>query len=144
MMKSFLLAGLLATVGTTVAQAQTKSAELLEYEALLKENAALKADLARQHKALAVGEHNEQVLVELVSCTASKRTKMATLTFRVSSLDAQQPGAPMSAAVSLKGWPPMVAQLKELNFNFLSDLGDGKPARKFAASLHNVPIVWKP
>lgn len=137
-MRKCLLLALLLSGATTVAQAQAKSADQLEYEALLKENAELKATLAKQHKVLAVGPNNEQVIVEFLSCTASKRTKLATLTFRL------QDQAPMSAQVSLAGFPPMVATLKQLNFYFLRDLGDGLPAHKFSANLRNVPIVWKP
>lgn len=137
-MKKYLLLALLLGGATTFAHAQSKSAEQLEHEALLKENAELKATLAKQHKVLAVGPNNEQVIVEFLSCAASKRTRMATLTFRL------QDQAPMSAQVSLAGFPPMVATLKQLNFDFLRDTGDGLPAHKFTANLRNVPIVWKP
>lgn len=137
-MRKYLVLGLLLGGVTPFAHAQSKSADQLEYEALLKENAALKATLAQQQKAVAIGPNNEQVVVEFISCTASKRTKLATLTFRL------QDQAPISAPVSLKGFPPMVARLKELNFAFLRDMGDGLPARKFNASLRNVPIIWKP
>jgi hypothetical protein len=137
-MKKYLLIALLFGGVTTSAHAQLKSADEIEHEALLKENAELKAILAKQHKSLAIGPNNEQVIVEFLSCTASKRTKMATLVFRL------QDQAPMSAALSLKDFPPLVAKLKELNFEFISAVDSSKPSTKFTTTLLNVPVIWKP
>lgn len=141
-MKRYLLLPLLLWGSGACAQT-AESAAQREHAALLKENAELKATLARQHKVLAVGPNNQQVLVEVISCTASKRTKMATLALRVGIVESGEPKV-LSTAVSLKGFPPMVAQLKELNFAFMTEPAAGMPAQEFTANLKNVPIVWKP